>query len=109
MGDHHTEDRLPDDPPTPGRTRPDDETVGMLAAEAVSLVVGGCATRVAIRVLRQRAGTQADRALEQAAERCQHAELFAHRVGRAAAQLLRGAAAESRLARRRSATGTIRP
>lgn len=94
-----------DDPTAPPRGHdPEDRLVD----EAISLVVRTCATRVAIRTLKQLAGGAAP-ALEAAASRCEQADGLGHRVRGAAAQLLRGAASEIHLARRRGGeTGTIR-
>lgn len=87
-------------------TRPHEQAVAELVAEAVTLVAGGCATTVAIRALRQRADAHGDAALEQAADRCERAKALHHRLQRGAAHLLRSAAAETRRARRRPAEDT---
>lgn len=97
---------LPDDAPTTAPTRPHEQTVAELVAEAVTLAAGGCAPTVAVRALRQRAGAHGDVTLEQAADRCERARALHHRLQRAAAHLLRSAAAETRRAQRRPAEDT---
>lgn len=78
-------------PQPPSRPADPAETAAALARQAVSLVVGGCATTVAMRALRELAGDAARPALE-AARRVEHAEELDLRVRRAAVALLRWAA-----------------
>lgn len=86
---------------------PPDETVALLTAEAFSLVMSACSTRVGMQALQGMAGQQTA-LLEQAAVRCSRVDELDPRIREHAAQLLRGAASSIRLDQPGPPAGAIR-
>lgn len=95
---------VPADTPRDGGPR---DTLRVLADESIRLVRASCSTRVGVRALEQIADRD-PALLDAAADRCDRVTDLDPRVRQMAAELLRRAAAEIRVSRRSTRTGTIR-